>query len=144
MEQLDGIDAVLSDRLRELGMDYVADVMEGKRQPSQSQAMFLSTGRTYPRREQEGTLLIGGASDGERVRANPEQMPRLAVPRPMQRSWVYSTTAPSVPFTIDSYNSERMRCNDQQFWFYVHGELSVEQAFEMLFQNYESPNAVYG
>ena len=82
---LEGIDAVLSDRLRELGMDFVADVLEGKRRPSTSQIMFLQTGRVVSVRQQSGTLLVGGSRDGQRVPADPEKQYLLTVPVPVLR-----------------------------------------------------------
>lgn len=146
MSTLEGIDAVLSDRLRELGMDYVADVLEGKKQPSASQLMLLRTGCAFPLRQQPGTLLIGGPRDGERVSENPERQHRLAVPAPRPiRSLLPDASNSIFPeFLIyyNSYRAERIAYVDRKFWFYVESSIEIEEAIERLFTNYRSPNSV--
>lgn len=79
-------DEPLIDRLKELGMDFVADVLEGKVRPTSQQADVLARGYSDGVRKEEGAVVIGGCADGRRVQI-PEGRPWVMVPAlPSRRS----------------------------------------------------------
>lgn len=137
-------DLVLSDRLRELGLDYVADVLEGKRKPSASQLMFMRTGHAFPLRQRKGTLLIGGARDGERMQGDPEKQRYITVPVPMFRpTFMPVDSYPSFNrFDTQEYRRERLRGVEREFPFYLIRDMEVDDGLQSLFDNYRSPNSV--
>lgn len=57
----------LIDRLKELGLDFVADVLDGKRTPTQAQRDVLSQGHVSPRTFGGDYPLIGGMNDGRKI-----------------------------------------------------------------------------
>lgn len=126
-------DLVLSDRLRELGLNYVADVLEGKKQPSASQLMFMITGSAFPLRQATGTLLVGGARDGEHVPFNPEEMLHIQIPVPMNYARQYRA---------QDYRAVGMRGQYQSFRFYLFDEMEPDEGYRSLLTNYRSPNSV--
>lgn len=132
---LEGIDAILSDRLKELGLDYVANVLEGKRQPSASQLMFLRTGHAFPLRRATGTLLIGGARDGEHVGFNTDEMRHIQMPVPMNFARQY---------TVQDYRRTQLRGCERDFMFYLFSGMEIDEGMQSLFDNYRSPNSVEG
>lgn len=72
-------DEPLIDRLKELGMDFVADVLQGKVRPTSQQADVLARGYSDGVRKEEGAVVIGGCADGRRVQI-PEGRPWVMVP----------------------------------------------------------------
>lgn len=126
-------DLVLSDRLRELGLDYVADVLEGKRKPSASQLMFMRTGCAFPLRKRPGALVVGGVGDGLRVPFDPVERPVIDVPVPMRIEGRDSTQV---------YRSVGMYGKHQAFWFYLLDSMELDEGFQSLITNYRSPNSV--
>jgi hypothetical protein len=86
-------------------------------------------------------VLVGGASDGKKLKLAHPDMERLIVDRPRKLTSVVSTdgtrtTKQKYPF--DTYLLTNLRCFDDgnEFLFYRHDSLTHSQAFALLFQHY--------
>lgn len=129
---VDGIDAVLCDRLKELGLDFVASVIEGSRKPTQEQIEVLQRGYPSRRRNEQGVPLIGGCADGRRADT---QLNRVQIPTVPDRVY-YSEHPQQLPITYDTYRRERLAANQNTFSFFVVDSMPIENAIEQLIDGY--------
>lgn len=133
MSSVDGIDAVLCDRLKELGLDFVAAVIEGSRKPTREQMDVLRFGYVQTRGVEQGVPLVGGCGDGRKLVTDKD---RLQVPVPS----LMLDLDKLMPwrFECDSYRRERLRANDSQFSFFVVDGMPIEAALEQLIDGYKT------
>lgn len=115
-------DLILSDRLRELGFDFVADVLTSAIAPSAEQLLALRTGVVMPpSRDVGGVPAIGGPADGRRIMSD---MRRIQFP--IQRRSVVDYVRDSEPFAVETYRRERLGTDTGNFPFYIPESSGLE------------------
>lgn len=133
-------DEPLIDRLKELGMDFVADVLEGKVRPSLQQSQILSQGYTEDPVRGGGTVFIGGCADGRRIKQVPAELERMtmgAAPRKLVMIDNVLSSVDRSPFTYDHYRAMRIESND---WFtrvFVCNDMEDGEALARLVRGYQ-------
>ena len=136
MSTTEGIDAVLCDRLKELGLDFVAEVIEGTRKPTTEQFDVLRLGYPLRRPIEQGIPLIGGCADGRRVQSDSRR-----ITMPMSSSSPIWDMDPQRDLiartTYDTYHIERLAANKSTFSFFVVDSMPIENAIEQLIDGYK-------
>lgn len=136
-------DDPLIDMLKELGMDFVADVLQGKVRPTFQQSQILSQGYSEPAPEERGTVLIGGCADGRRTPLQHDciQMPAAPDIR-MSRRWPNVRSA-ITEIPTDVYHVQYLSVDDWTGRFYMVNSMPPEQAAQRLLDGYQAQQLPY-
>lgn len=124
----------LIDRLKELGMDFVADVLHGKIRPTRQQSDMLSRGYADPVPQETGTVVVGGCADGRRVKDLGHD--RINLPALPGRLRFIQDRDVSRSIDYDSYHIMRLETGDWAIRVFVVDRMDDDEALSRLVNCY--------